>query len=322
MLKAAIGKIQVMGVKDVFPEEDRDFTPWLNNNLDLLSAKLGLEIKDGTIETSVGEFSCDIFARDYLSEKAVIVENQYGHTNHDHLGKIITYSAGNDAKIVIWIAERFRDEHQKALEWLNENSDPESGTSFFGVEIKVIRIDNSPPAPDFDVIVKPNNWERNLRKNQQTESDYHKRNREFFTRIVDEYAKVSPTWKRITPQPFGWSGFGAGITGLKFNWVIKGGNRLAIELTIDTGDEARNESIFLELQKHRENLEKQLGVQLVWEIPDDARVRRIYQFKTLRGNLKSLTEDDYPEILKWSAESMKRFASTFTPYISSIRNDL
>ena len=179
-----LGRIETIKIRNVFNKEDRDFTPWLNENLDTLGEKLNLDIIDGTIEDAVGSFNCDIIAKDSNSNRVVIIENQYGTTNHDHLGKILTYSAVKKASVIIWIAENFREEHAKALDWLNENVSTESELSFFAVEIKLIKIHNSPPAPDFSIIVKPNDWERSVKLSSQPMSVSEKNYLKFFTGLV------------------------------------------------------------------------------------------------------------------------------------------
>ena len=232
MIKQKLGKIKQVNLKDVFEKEDKDFTPWLNENLNILGKKLNLDIIDSNIEESVGNFSCDIIARDSDSNKIIIIENQFGTTDHDHLGKILTYAAGKQAGVIIWIAENFREEHKKALEWLNENVDPEGGPSFFGIEIKLIKIEDSPPAPDFRIVVKPNDWERMIKISSQTMSETAKKYLEFYSKLVDEYKKINPRWRKVKPQPQSWLSFGAGKGGLSFVRAFKSNNRFAIELIL------------------------------------------------------------------------------------------
>jgi len=279
MIKQNLGKIKQINLKDVFDKEDKDFTPWLNENLDILGEKLNLDIIDNNIEENVGNFSCDIIARDSDSNKTIIIENQFGTTDHDHLGKILTYAAGKKAGIVIWIAENFREEHKKALEWLNENVDPKTGPSFFGIEIKLIKIENSPPAPDFRIVVKPNDWERMIKMSSQTISETSKKYLEFYSKLVDEYKKISPRWRKVKPQPQSWLSFGAGKSGLSFVWAFKSNNRFAIELYIDTGDKNENERIFEELEKHKDKIENELKG-LIWEKMEEKRHVGLHFTKT------------------------------------------
>ncbi|RLG10553.1 MAG: DUF4268 domain-containing protein [Thaumarchaeota archaeon] len=317
MIKQKLGKIKQVDLKDVFEKEDKDFTPWLNENLNILGKKLNLDIIDSNIEESVGNFSCDIIARDSDSNKIIIIENQFGTTDHEHLGKILTYAAGKQAGVIIWIAENFREEHKKALEWLNENVDPEGGPSFFGIEIKLIKIEDSPPAPDFRIVVKPNDWERMIKISSQTMSETAKKYLKFYSKLVDEYKKINPRWRKVKPQPQSWLSFGAGKGGLSFVWAFKSNNRFAIELYIDTGDKNKNERIFEELEKHKDKIENEIKG-LIWEKMEEKRACRIAIYKNIKGSIKYLSEEDYPEIIEWASRTMKEFSNVLSRYIKKI----
>lgn len=285
--------------------------------MDILAKKLNLEIIDNNIEERVGQFSCDIIARDSDTNKIIVIENQFGTTDHDHLGKILTYAAGKQAGIIIWIAENFREEHKKALEWLNENVDPKTGPSFFGVEVKLIKIENSPLAPDFRIVVKPNDWERMIKMSSQTLSESSKKYLEFFSRLVDEYKKINPKWRKIKPQPQSWLSFGAGKSGLSFGWAFRSNNRFSVELYIDTGDKNENERIFEELEKHRDKIDREIRG-IVWEKMEEKRACRIAIYKNIKGNIKTLSEEDYPRIIEWATKTMKEFSSVMSKYIKKI----
>ena len=319
MARPNLGKIELVSVKDVFSKgEERDFTPWLNENLSALGDKLNLEIIDSNIEEDVGRFSCDIIAKDSGTKKTVIIENQFGATDHDHLGKICTYAAGKDAGLVIWIAEKFREEHKKALEWLNENVDPEDGPSFFGVEIRLIKIGESQPAVDFDVVLKPNDWERNIKISGRTsESESERKYLEFFSKLVDKYSENNPKWRRLRPLPQSWLGFGAGKSGLWFNWAFRSNNRISVELYIDTGDKNENERIFEDLERYKDEIESEISG-LNWEKLEEKRACRIAVYKDIKGNIRALSEKDYPEIIEWAVKTMKKFSDGFSKYTKNL----
>lgn len=156
-----IGRLQAVPAREVWRHEALDFTPWLLDNADVLSDVLGLDLELEAAEHAVGDFSLDLIGRDRLSGDLVIVENQLEQSDHTHLGQIMTYAGGTDAAHVVWVAPSFRAEHRRALEWLNERTD--EGTRFFAVEVKVVRIGDSPYAPLLSLAVQPNDWGKQVR---------------------------------------------------------------------------------------------------------------------------------------------------------------
>ena len=157
---SAFGTLERVSARTGWPHEAHEFTPWLAENVGLLGEALGLSLELQAREHKVGRYSLDLLLSD-SAERTVIVENQFGQTDHDHLGKLLAYCAGTEADVVIWIAERLNDEHAAVLEWLNENT--RAGIGFFGVELELLRIDTSPLAPNFRVLVKPNDWTKRVR---------------------------------------------------------------------------------------------------------------------------------------------------------------
>lgn len=158
--KPQLGRIETVPIREAWPHEALDFTKWLarEENLALLGKACSIDLEPIETESSVGAFSVDILAQEAGTGRKVIVENQFKDTDHDHLGKVITYAAGEAAEIIIWVVERAREEHRHAVEWLNSHTDDEC--SFFLVEIEVWRIGDSPMAPRFNVVESPNEWAR------------------------------------------------------------------------------------------------------------------------------------------------------------------
>lgn len=155
---------EVQDLRKVWPHEALDFTPWLakDENIAILGNEIGMEIAvDGT-ESAVGDFSVDIIATDIATGQKVIIENQLEDTNHDHLGKLITYAAGKDAQTIIWVVKHAREEHRAAIEWLNNHTDDDIG--FFLCEIHLYKVGSSNPAVKFSVIEKPNDWIKSVKK--------------------------------------------------------------------------------------------------------------------------------------------------------------
>jgi len=140
---------------------------------------------------------------------------------------------------------------------------------------------------------------------------------EFYSKLVDEYKKINPRWRKVKPQPQNWLSFGAGKGGLSFVWAFKRNNRFAIELYIDTGDKNKNERIFEELEKHKDKIENEIKG-LIWERMEEKRACRIAIYKNIKGNIKYLSEEDYPEIIEWASKTMKEFSNVLSRYIKKI----
>jgi len=153
-----LGKFQKIELRDYWESEPADFTPWLatEENIEELGNAIGIDdIEVEGTEVFIGNFKADILGRDSNNNK-IIIENQLEKSNHDHLGKIITYASGVDASIIIWICNGITDDHRRAIDWLNEHTD--ENINFFAIEIELWKIDDSIPAPRFNVICRPNEW--------------------------------------------------------------------------------------------------------------------------------------------------------------------
>jgi hypothetical protein len=157
-----LGTLQEVNLREAWPDEARHFTPWLAENLHFLGKELGIELELVEAEAGVQEFWADILARNPKDDRKVLIENQLEKSDHTHLGQILTYLAGLDASTIVWIARDFSDAHLSAVSWLNENT--KEPFSFFAVKVKAVRIGDSPIAPVFEVVERPNDWDRRLQE--------------------------------------------------------------------------------------------------------------------------------------------------------------
>ena len=159
-----LGNLESVNIREVWQGEASHFTPWLAEpeNLERLGEALAMSLEPVRTETPVGPFNADIVCSDLNDNSTVLIENQLERTDHRHLGQIFTYAAGLDAVTIIWISPQFTEEHRAAIDWLNRITQDEF--SFFGVEIELWRIGNSPPAPKFNIVAKPNDWTRAMRR--------------------------------------------------------------------------------------------------------------------------------------------------------------
>lgn len=163
-----LGKLEKVSVRSIWPNEASHFTPWLarEENIRLLGEEINIDLEVQMQEERVGPFRADILCQDTTNERYVLIENQFETTDHKHLGQLMTYAAGLNALTIIWISEKFTDEHRAALDWLNRITD--DSVDFFGIEIELFRIGDSMPAPMFNIVSKPNNWSKNIKRTAES----------------------------------------------------------------------------------------------------------------------------------------------------------
>src|SRR3990167_3147092 len=192
--KNNLGKLKKVELREAWKHEASNFTQWLaeEENLSLLGDEIGFDIKLLQTEGAVGSFNVDILAEEENTGRKIIIENQLEVTNHDHLGKIITYASGYDAQIIVWVVKDAREEHRQAVDWLNEHTDED--IEFYLVQIELWQIESSPYAPKFEIISKPNDWTKAVRSATDTGelTDTKVKQLEFWNRFK-EYAKRRQT---------------------------------------------------------------------------------------------------------------------------------
>lgn len=238
--------IQKVPLREVWPHEAHDFTKWLadEQNLATLGMAVGIELELIETESSVGSFNVDIYAQESGTGRKVIIENQLEDTNHDHLGKVITYAAGKGAEVVIWVVAHARDEHRQAIEWLNQHTDSDFG--FFLVEVELWRIGDSLPAPRFGVVEQPNEWTKTVKLSEGL-SETEKVKLAYWT-AYREVAGGHPEFlKEFSPQKPSkdhWSTLRLGVSAYHLALLIdthKG--RTGIELYVDDDKEIGHRAI-------------------------------------------------------------------------------
>jgi hypothetical protein len=276
MTAIALGKLSLVDPRDVWKHEAKDFTPWLAKNLTLLGELLGLDLELTSSETSVGDFSADIIARDLGGDRVVVIENQLEATNHSHLGQIITYAAGLDAGVVVWLCRDFREEHRQALDWLNRNE----STEFFGVVIEVLRINDSLPAPHLRLVASPNRWSRESKKTAQSTDPSEKGTayKAFFQKLLEELREGHRFTNAKVAQAQNWYSFTTGTWGFKYGMSFASTAELRAELYIDFEDEALNNAAFDKLAADKAAIEAEYGAALRWERLDGRRACRVADY--------------------------------------------
>jgi hypothetical protein len=196
-------------LRSVWPDEARDFTPWMSRpeNLDVLEQTLGLSLQVEGTEHGVGPYRADIVCRDHEGRR-VLIENQLESTDHLHLGQLLTYAGGVDGRVMVWIAKRFTDEHRAAIDWLNTNT--RDGVEFFAVEVQLWRIGASELAPRFNVVCRPNAWSRTVEKQAVTD-ERRERNIKFWTGFIDFVGERSTLFNDRNPSSNYWLDISLGI---------------------------------------------------------------------------------------------------------------
>lgn len=259
----ALGTIRkIDNLRDVWKHESRDFSKWLSEeeSLKLLSDAIGIEIALQERESSVGSFSVDIFALEEGTARRIVIENQLADTDHDHLGKIITYAAGKEADVVVWIVKKARDEHRQAIEWLNQRTDKDVG--FFLIEIELWQIGESLPAPKFNVVERPNDWAKEI-KTITGLTDTQKLQYEFWQAFVDyafKEGEFAQAFSRRKHYPQHWYDLSIGRSDSH------------ISLTVNTQKKfystglyiSDNKDLYTHFLKNKADIEQHLGTPLVW----------------------------------------------------------
>ncbi len=253
-----------MRLRTIWASEPAGFTPWLAEpeNLAVLSETLGLDLELVTVEKEVGSFCADIVCRDIGTEALVLIENQLEQTDHDHLGKLLTYAAGLQAVTVVWLVDRFRDEHRATLDWLNEITHQDS--RFFGLEIELWRISDSPAAPKFNIVSMPNGWSRTVRETDDSELSERKLMRKgYWTELQDRLnAGGGPVRGNRAPNHRAWMVYPIGRRNFNIVATINMRDKfIRAELYI-RGDDAKEYHDLLKQEK--DEIEQELGHQLEW----------------------------------------------------------
>lgn len=310
MSTVKIGKLTEVDVRDLWRHEQYDFSNWLakEENIKLLDDEIGLTLMDINKEVYIGSYRCDLVAKDETTGQIVIIENQLEATNHDHLGKIITYAAGLDAKTIIWIVKEAREEHKAAIEWLNNNSSEEIG--FFLIELHAYKINDSLPAPMFKVVEKPNNFTKTSKQNYSDKELNRSQNErlmfweEFNTVIV---AKGKPfSVRKPTTDHWYDVAIGTSEAHLAINLVNKE-NKIVLELYI-----LDNKKLFDHLYEDKEKIENTLQMNFSWERLDGKKASRI---KHDVLGLDFSDHSNYPQLMDECIEKILKMKDVFKKYL-------
>lgn len=306
-----IGKIERVPLREVWSHEALDFTRWVQENLDVLNEVLDINLLGAERERSAGTFSVDLVAEDE-SGNAVIIENQFGKSDHDHLGKLVTYLTMIDARAAVWIVSDPRPEHIAAITWLNESS----AAAFYMVKLEAIRIADSSPAPLLTLIVGPSEEAREAGETKKELAERYAIRQRFWTQLLASARTKTRLHANISPGQHGWMGTGAGKSGLAYDYVVRQ-NDANVELYIDRGSdsEAENKAIFDRLAQSKESIEADFAEPLEWQRLEGKRACRIKKDIDLGGYRD---EDRWPEIQEAMIDAMIRLEKALKPHIARL----
>ena len=307
----AIGKLEEVDIRELWKHEQYDFSEWLSKkeNIENLNEILGLTLVDISKETYVGSYRCDLFAKDETTGIKVIIENQLEMSNHDHLGKIITYASGLDAKVVVWIVKEAREEHRSAIEWLNNNTN--SNINFFLIEIHAYKIGNSDNAPMFQVIEQPNDFIKNNKSTNSSDTMNKSQSQrlEFwnqFNNVLVERGKPFNVRKATTDH---WYNVAIGTSDAHIDiTLVNKDSVIGVELYITD-----NKDLFDKLYQKKDEIESNLGFKLDWRRLNNSKASRIVTF--IKG-LNFDNHSNYNELMNKTIDLAVLMRDTFKKYIN------
>ena len=311
-MNKTLSKLHKVDLRNVWGHEALDFTSWLaqQENLDALSEEVGVEIKLIKTEANVGKFNVDILAEEEASGRKIVIENQLEDTNHDHLGKIITYASGYDAEIIIWIVKDVREEHQKAIDWLNEHTD--ENISFFLLKIELWQIENSNPAPKFEIIVSPNEWAKAIKTNPGNSelTDTKLQQLEFWNKLKNFFGSTNPRIRLQTPRPQHWYDISMGSSDAHVVLTVNTReNLIGCEIYINN-----NKDLFNFLLNKKIEIESEIGEPAEWV--DAAVASRIKIHKKVTNIFSS---EELEGHFTWLYEKTVLFQKVFGKYIKEFK---
>lgn len=268
---------EITDLRSIWPHEALNFTPWVAENVDLLADAVGLDITVDETESSVGDFNVDIYASETGTDRKIIIENQLEDTDHDHLGKLITYASGKGADVVIWVVKHAHEEHKAAVEWLNNHTDDKIG--FFLCEIKLFQIGDSQIAPAFTVVERPNDWTKEIRKTASANSTQQQRLE--YWQAFNDYAFSDANFSRIfnkrKPTTDHWMDFSIGSSACHIA-VSQIQKRKAVDVELYINDD---KELFKSLFAHKDEIEKNMEMELEWKELPERKASRILIEKTV-----------------------------------------
>ena len=310
-----LGRLEKIDLREYWKKEDTDFTPWLANeeNIALLSEAIGIELEVQNQEESVGPFRADILCKDTSSDHFVLIENQLERTDHTHLGQLMTYAAGLDAVTIIWIAQNFTEEHRAALDWLNRITD--ETFNFFGIEIELYRIGDSNAAPMFNIVSKPNDWSKLVKRSASSQNltDVKLLQQEYWQGLKTFVEASKSNFRMQNPLPQHWTNVALGKSYYHISATVNSREGvLSIWLNI-TGDDAKLNYDKLYNLAYEES-KSAISPDINWDKMDGRKMSAVI-LKT-KGDLNN--KADWEKQFSWFKVNLGKFIDYFKPIVKNI----
>lgn len=318
-----LGQLERVDLRSAWQNEAQSFTPWLAQepNLRVLGTVIGLELELEAVEKSVGPFRADILCKalDDSDDHQVLIENQLEQTDHKHLGQILTYVAGLNARTVVWIARRFSDEHRAAIDWLNTHT--VAGVNFFAVEVEVWRIGNSAMAPKFNLVSHPNDWARSVAQvaraiANEADSEIQAMRLRFWTTFREYHESHPGLVPPRTPSTSSSLGFALGRSNFRMNAQLNFKDGWVWVAVVIRGS-SRWEYLRA-LEQQRSAIESELGFTMEWPASDEtaSATKDVWIVVSRKTELED--ESTWPDAIRWLRETLETIRRTLEPRIRSI----
>ena len=311
----SLGSLKKVAVRNIWQTEAQHFTPWLAQNLDILAETLDMELEIEAQEKNVGPFRADILCKDTLDNSWVLIENQLERTDHLHLGQLLTYASGLKAVTIIWVSTRFTEEHRSALDWLNNITDDQF--KFFGLEVELWQIGDSPVAPKFNIVSKPNDWSRSVgQAARQIETDaltdIKAAQLEFWTQLAEKLKENSHI-RPQKPMPQHWAVFRIGRSGFHISGLHNTRDKcIGVELYIN---HQNAKDFYNQLYVQKNDIEEEIGHELIWkELPNKSASRIILYLR----DVDPMDLSRWDEYQDWLIKYIEAFDSAFRTRIRNL----
>ena len=311
----SLGSLKKVDVRHIWQTEAQHFTPWLAQNLDILAETLDMELEIEAQEKNVGPFRADILCRDTLDKSWVLIENQLERTDHLHLGQLLTYASGLKAVTIIWISTHFTEEHRSALDWLNNITDDQF--KFFGLEVELWQIGDSPVAPKFNIVSKPNDWSRSVGQAARqietgTLTDIKAAQLEFWTQLAEKLKENSHI-RPQKPMPQHWAVFRIGRSGFHMSGLHNTRDKcIGVELYIN---HQNAKDFYNQLYAQKNDIEAEIGHELIWkELPNKSASRIILYLR----DVDPMDRSRWDEYQDWLIKYIEAFDRTFRNRIRNL----